>query len=90
MLILLVFKVGGGLEDRIISEVLLLIILWEHKSKVLFVPDIFFELDDEIDENMWLDPVLKSGEHLVGRLNVHGWSSLRWLENLEEEQGECG
>ena len=51
MLIFLVFKVVRGLEDMIISEVFLLIILWEEKS-IFLVPDVFFELDDEIDEEM--------------------------------------
>ena len=39
---------------------------------------------------MWLDPFLKAGKDLVGRLNEHGMSSLRWLVNLEEEQWEGG
>ena len=46
MLNFLVFKVGGGLEDRIISDFLLMIILWEDESEVLLGPKIFFELDD--------------------------------------------
>ena len=47
MLIFLDFKVGGGLEHRMISEVFLLIILWEDKSKVLLIPKIFYELEDD-------------------------------------------
>ena len=39
-MISLVFKLGGGLEDRMISEVFLLMILWEEKSKVLLGPDV--------------------------------------------------
>ena len=83
---ILILQVGGGSEDRMISELFLLIILWEDQSQFLLVPGIFFEFDDEIDENMWLEPVLKSGKDLVGRLNAHGRSSLRWLVNLEEEE----
>ena len=69
-----------------ITEVFLLIILWEDESKVLLVPDIFFELDDEIDEKMWLEWGLIAENHLVSRLNVDSWCSLRWLANLEEEK----
>ena len=72
-----VFKSGGDLEDRMRFEVLLLMILWEEKSKVLLGPDIFFELGDEI-EGRWLEPVFKSGEDLVGGLNTDGRSFLRW------------
>ena len=56
----------------------------------MLVPEIFFELDNKIDENIWLEPVLKAGENLVGGLNEDGGSSLRCLANLEEEEGECG
>ena len=80
----LVFEVGRGLEDRIISKVFLLIMSWKCKSKVLLGPDIFFELEDEI-EGKWLEPVFKVDEDSVGRLNADGGSSLRWLVNLEEE-----
>ena len=41
--IFLVFEIGGGLEDRMISKVFLLIISWEEKSKVLLSPEIFFD-----------------------------------------------
>ena len=46
LLIFLVFKAGGSLEDRMTSEVFWLIILWEDESKVLFGTKIFFELGD--------------------------------------------
>ena len=48
-------------------------------------PKIFFELGNEI-EGRRLDPVFKTGKDLVGGINVHGRSSLRWLVNLEEEE----
>ena len=60
MMIFLVFKAGGGLEDRMSSEVFLLKILWEEKSKVLY--DFFFwkwvrffllPFTDTINENSW-------------------------------------
>ena len=40
--VFLVFKVGEGLEDRMIFEVFLLIISWEEKSKVLIDHEILF------------------------------------------------
>ena len=46
----------------------------------MLVPEIFFELDYEM---MWLEPVLKQGNHLVGELNADGGYSLRLLANLE-------
>ena len=49
VLIFLFFKAGRGLEDRMISEVFLLIILWEDESKVLLGPNIFFKLSYEIE-----------------------------------------
>ena len=56
----LAFKVGRGLEDRMIFEVLLLMISWEEKSKVFLGPDIFF--NDLGDRRMKLsnedDPML--------------------------------
>ena len=45
-LIFLDFEVCGILEDVMISEVFLLIILWDDKSKFLLSPEIFFELED--------------------------------------------
>ena len=46
-LIFLVFKVYRGLEDKIISKVVLLMVLWEDKSKISLGPEIFLELEDE-------------------------------------------
>ena len=37
-------------------------------------------------EGRWLEPAFEAGKHLVGSLNAHGRSCLRWLENLEEEE----
>ena len=54
----LAFEEGGGLEDRMISNVFLLLISWEEKSKVLLGPEILFELGNEI-EGRWLEPVFK-------------------------------
>ena len=82
MLIFLVFKVGGGLEDRMSSEVLLLMILWENKSKALMCPEIFLnESGDEI-EGRWLETVFKAGKDLVGGLNAGGRSYLEWLPDF--------
>ena len=52
----------------------------------MLVRGVLFELDDEIDEKMWLDLVLKSGKDLVGGINAHGRSSLRLLANLGDEE----
>ena len=82
--IFLVFEIGGGLEDRMISKVFFIIISWEEKSKVVLSPEIFFELEDEI-EGRWLEPIFRSGKFLAGGLNEDDGSSLRWLVNLEEE-----
>ena len=41
-LIFLSFEECGSLEDIMISEGFLLMILWEDKSKILLVPEIFF------------------------------------------------
>ena len=68
-----------------ISNVFLLLISWEEKSKVLLVPNIFFELGNEL-EGRWLDPVFKVGNDLVFGINAEGRSSSRWLMNLEEEE----
>ena len=62
-------------------------ISWEEKSKMLLGPEIFFELEVEI-EGKRLEPVFKSGEDLVGGINADGGSYLRWLVNLEEEEEE--
>ena len=44
---------------------------------MLQVPEILFQLEDEIDEKMRLEPVLKTGKNLVGDINARGRSSLR-------------
>ena len=59
-----------------ISEVFLLIVLWEDESKVSLGPKIFFELHDET-EGRWVDTVFKAGEDLVCGINEDGRSSLR-------------
>ena len=49
-LIFLFFEPCGSLEDWMISEVFLLMISWEDKSKVLLGPDVFFnELGNEVE-----------------------------------------
>ena len=86
--IFLVFQARGSLEDRMISEIFLLIILWEDKSKFLLGAKIFFnELVDEV-EGRWLCPVLKRGKDLAGGINAGDRSSLGLLADLEEEEWE--
>ena len=85
--IFLAFEEGRGLEERIISNVFLLLISWEDKSKVLLGPKVYFELGDE-SEDSWLEPVFKDGKDLAGGLNADGRSSSRWLRKLEEEECE--
>ena len=75
--------------DKIISNVFLLLISWEEKSKVMLGPKILSELGDEI-EGSWLELVFKVGKDLVGGINADGRSSLRWWVNLEEEWCEVG
>ena len=81
----LVFEVGGGLENRMIFEVFLMITSWQEKSKVILGPSIFFDGLDNETKCRWLEPVLKSVQDLVGGLSADGMSSLRSLANLEEE-----
>ena len=80
----LAFEEGGDLEHRMIFKVLLLLISWEEKSKVLLVPKIVFDLGDET-EGRRLETVFKPRKDLVDGLNEDGRSSLRWVANLEEE-----
>ena len=56
----LVFKVCGGLDDRMIFEVFLLMISWEDKSKVFLDPDIFFN-----DSGNWMMK-LSNEESMIG------------------------
>ena len=42
ILIFLVFKAGGGLEDMMSSEDFLIMISWEDESKVTLGPDVLF------------------------------------------------
>ena len=72
----LALEEGRDLENRMISNVFLLLISWEEKSMVLLGPKIFFELGDAL-EGSWLEPEFKEGKDLVGRLNVDGKSSSR-------------
>ena len=58
--------------------------LEEDKSKVLLSPDIFFELEDEI-EGRWLEWAFKAGEYLACGINEDCRSFLEWLPDLEEE-----
>ena len=89
ILVFLVFESVRELEDRISSEVFLLMILWKEKSKFLLCPEIFFELDYEI-EVRWLELVFKACKDLVGRLNEGSRSYLGWVVNLEEEEWARG
>ena len=83
----LVFEEGRGWEDRMISNIFLLLISWEEKSKVLLVPKIVFDLGDET-EGRRLETVFKPRKDLVDGLNADGRSSLILLRNLEEEECE--
>ena len=50
--VFLAFEEGRSWEDRIISNIFLLLISWEEKSKGLLGPKIFFGLGDEL-EGRW-------------------------------------
>ena len=83
----LAFEECGGLEEGVISNVFLLLISLEEKSKVLLGPKIFFELGHEL-EGKHLEEFLKEGKDLVGRINSDSRSSSKMLRNLEGEECE--